>query len=161
MRISDVENLEKAARTTMNMTPMIDVVFQLIVVFLCSMKFKTLDQKIDASLPTDCGTRPDPTRLPAYRPVLTVRLQRSGPGQPTRVVLQGSSLGITGEGEALWARLTAATKGILARSRDVVGEIDAGPEVEHGDVVRALDGFVAAGLSDVRFSGTPAARRRP
>ena len=34
-----------------NMTPMIDVVFQLLVFFLVSMKFKTLDMKIEAFLP--------------------------------------------------------------------------------------------------------------
>jgi biopolymer transport protein ExbD len=38
--------------------------------------------------------------------------------------------------------------------------IDASPEVEHGDVVRALDGFVAAGIASVRFRGTRPPRNR-
>jgi len=37
----------REGRLQPNMTPMIDVVFQLIIVFLCSMKFRTLDQKIE------------------------------------------------------------------------------------------------------------------
>lgn len=151
---------EPSARCTMNMTPMIDVVFQLIVVFLCSMKFRTLDQKIDAFLPEE-GKENTIPKPPEFHPVLTVLLQRAGPGQPTRVALQGTRLGTTGDGEALWARLTATTAGILARSRDLVGEIDAEPLVEHGDVIRALDGFAAAGLSNVRFRGTAPPRRRP
>jgi len=149
------------ARCTMNMTPMIDVVFQLIVVFLCSMKFRTLDQKIEALLPTGQGVKPDPVKPPPFHPVLTLRLQRKGPGEPTRVSLQGTRLGTTGDGDGLWARLTSTTAGILARSPDLVGEIDAEPFVEHGEVIRALDGFVAAGLSNVRFRGTSIRRDRP
>ena len=42
-----------------NMTPMIDVVFQLLVFFLVSMKFKTLDMKIQANLPKDVGPSPE------------------------------------------------------------------------------------------------------
>ena len=38
-----------------NMTPMIDVVFQLLIFFLVNMKFKTLDMKIEAFLPKDRG----------------------------------------------------------------------------------------------------------
>ena len=154
MKSREVDDAALYARCTMNMTPMIDVVFQLIVVFLCSMKFRTLDQKLEATLPTKEGIRPDVPQPPEFHPTLTVRLQRSGPGAETRVSLQGSRLGTTAEGEAVWSRLTAATAGFLGKSADLVGEIDAGPEVEHGDVVRALDGFVAAGLKNVKFRGT-------
>ncbi len=41
------------AATELNMTPMIDVVFQLIVFFLLSLKFTTLDQRIENMLPQD------------------------------------------------------------------------------------------------------------
>ena len=86
---------EPSARCTMNMTPMIDVVFQLIVVFLCSMKFRTLDQKVDAFLP-EVGTENKVHKPPEFHPVLTVLLQRAGPGQPTRVALQGTRPGACG-----------------------------------------------------------------
>ena len=39
----------------LNMTPMIDIVFQLIVFFLLSLKFKTVDERLDALLPKDRG----------------------------------------------------------------------------------------------------------
>ena len=41
--------------TEMNMTPMIDIVFQLIIFFLLSLKFKTIDRRIDSQLPKDRG----------------------------------------------------------------------------------------------------------
>ena len=39
----------------MDMTPMIDVVFLLIIFFMCTIKFKVLDGKIAAYLPKDVG----------------------------------------------------------------------------------------------------------
>ena len=41
-----------------------------------------------------------------------------------------------------------------AREPDLVGEIDASPEVEHGEVVRTVDGLLGAKVESVRFRGT-------
>ena len=158
MARKDVDDPAKAAAATFNMTPMIDVVFQLIVVFLCSMKFRTLDQKIEAFLPKTEGVDPNPIP-PEVRPTLDLRLVRKGPSQATRLYVAGSGIGEIGEGDALWERLRATAAEVRAKSPDVVGQIDASPEVEHGDVVRALDTLVAAGLGSVKFRGTPLARR--
>ena len=42
----------------MEMTPMIDVVFLLLIFFMCTLKFKTLEGKLSAYLPKDVGVRP-------------------------------------------------------------------------------------------------------
>jgi biopolymer transport protein ExbD len=47
-----------------NLTPMIDVVFQLIIFFMCAMKFKTLEEKLKLDLPEKWGIEPSPARLP-------------------------------------------------------------------------------------------------
>ena len=39
----------------MQMTPMIDVVFLLLIFFLCTLKFKLLEGKLAAYLPKDLG----------------------------------------------------------------------------------------------------------
>src|ERR1051326_4727570 len=39
----------------MNMTPMIDIVFQLILFFLFNLRFKSLDFRIESQLPKDRG----------------------------------------------------------------------------------------------------------
>ena len=39
----------------LQMTPMIDVTFQLLIFFLCSIKFRTLEGKLGAHLPRDVG----------------------------------------------------------------------------------------------------------
>ena len=42
-----------------NLTPMIDVVFLLLIFFMC-MKFKTVENKLPAELPLDSGLSPGP-----------------------------------------------------------------------------------------------------
>ena len=36
---------------TLNLTPMIDVVFQLIIFFLCALNFRSLEKKLEVALP--------------------------------------------------------------------------------------------------------------
>jgi biopolymer transport protein ExbD len=44
----------------MDMTPMIDVVFQLLIFFMCNIKYKTLEGRLDAYLPKDVGVNTSP-----------------------------------------------------------------------------------------------------
>lgn len=45
----------ETANTELNMTPMIDIVFQLILFFLFNLRFKSIDFRIDSMLPKDRG----------------------------------------------------------------------------------------------------------
>jgi biopolymer transport protein ExbD len=51
---------EATKETTMEMTPMIDVTFLLLIFFLCTIKFKILEGKIPAYLPKDVGVNSTP-----------------------------------------------------------------------------------------------------
>ncbi len=146
-----VDDPSGLAASTFNMTPMIDVTFQLIVVFLCSMKFRTLDQKIEAFLPyMGQDTVPHPEDV---RTKLPLRLRR-GPADPaTTVLLVGSRIGTTAA-EGVWPALAARIREFRDRDPGIKGAIDADPDVVHEDVIRALDCFLAAGLVDVEFRGT-------
>ena len=147
-----------------NMTPMIDVVFQLLVFFLVSMKFKTLDMKIEAFLPKDRGLAATITKLeetPKIVAVLKRRVQGGVLERSTRVKVQNQDIG-TSDKEETWTVLTTKAKAILERHianggapEDVKGEVDASSLVPTGDVVRAVDAFIAADLQDVTFVGTP------
>ncbi len=139
-----------------NMTPMIDVVFQLLVFFLVSMKFKTLDMKIEAQLPKQVGlsdTFVDPP--PVTR--VSARLVRSG--RATDLRLDGQRLG-TADDPATWGRLAASARGIRARHLgaglapdDLVAEVDGSRDVATGDVVHAIDTLLAADIGNVQFRG--------
>ena len=147
-----------------DMTPMIDVVFQLLIFFLVSMKFKTLDMKIDAFLPKDKGLAKTITKIEDTPKAVAV-LKRKRGQLYTRIKFQNAELGNTQTPEAArsaWAKLTAKAKSIRDNFQaqggdpaEVSGEVDAASMVPTGDVVRAVDAFIAAGISNVTFVGTP------
>ncbi|MFH1231039.1 MAG: biopolymer transporter ExbD [Planctomycetota bacterium] len=56
----------------LQMTPMIDVVFQLIIFFMCSIHFKSLEGKLYSYLPRDKGMNPTPKTAP---PIDDVRIK--------------------------------------------------------------------------------------
>jgi biopolymer transport protein ExbD len=142
----------KAAKSEMNMTPMIDVTFQLIIVFLCSMKFRTLDQKLEAFLPKDVGLSTAPATADIQTTV-SVKLRRRASEATTSLYVLESRLGNT-ELDGIWGLLENRLKEFRAKDEKIKAEIDADADVPHGDVIRALDCFRAAELVNVVFRGT-------
>ena len=67
--------------TEMNMTPMIDIVFQLIIFFLLSLKFKAVDKRIDSALPKDRGIQAT-QQIVDELPMITVKLFRQNMDDP-------------------------------------------------------------------------------
>ncbi len=55
---------EEESPLELNMTPMIDVIFQLLIFFMCSLHFKSLEGKLVSYLPKDRGLRQAPVDLP-------------------------------------------------------------------------------------------------
>ncbi len=140
-----------------NMTPMIDVVFQLLIFFLVSMKFKTLDMKIEAQLPP-MGLARGPAPICNTVRVLA-RLKRVA-AQPTQVVLESRPLG-PASAESTWTTLSETVRTMRTRHVENGGdpsliraEVDADSRVNTGDVVRAIDAFLAADIENVTFTGT-------
>lgn len=56
-----MSELERIAQEDceLEMTPMIDVTFLLLIFFICTIKFKTLEGKLSAFLPKDVGVNPE------------------------------------------------------------------------------------------------------
>ena len=150
-----VDDPLQQAGATFNMTPMIDVCFQLIVVFLCSMKFRTLDQKIEAFLPKDVGMAATPTKSEEVETKVNVKLRRAKGGDTTKVLLLDNPVGTTAT-TGVWIALQSKLKEYAGRGADekIKGEIDAEPTVPHGDVMAALDSFAAVKLTNIVFRGT-------
>src|SRR5438876_472009 len=67
--------IPQADEPGLNMTPMIDIVFQLILFFLFNLRFKSLDYRIESSLPKDRGLAPTP-EMKADIPAIKVLLFR-------------------------------------------------------------------------------------
>jgi biopolymer transport protein ExbD len=152
MAKKEADDPAKGAKNEANMTPMIDVVFQLIVVFLCSMKFRTLDMKIEAFLPKDVGLSSAPASADVETKV-NVKLRRKKGESETQIFLLDSRIG-KASAEGIWTVLQKRLSEFVTKDAKVKAEIDADADVPHGDVMRTLDCFTASNLSNVVVRGT-------
>ena len=168
--------------TAMNMTPMIDICFQLIVFFMLTLKFKSIDRRFENELPRDLGQgRQNAVLVP--KPKIEVRLFREGldrpPAEQYTKIRVGEMLTRTlprgpwpKDGEALDARrreeaaVQADIVGALrtawerqGRNPEVVATVRTpapnGAVVPHGDVMLVLDAFAEVGLDHVGLEGAP------
>ena len=153
----------------MEMTPMIDVTFLLLIFFMCTIKFKSLEGKLAAYLPKDMGSAV--TEEPPSTPItLTIQVESSGrrmaAGAPTRA-WDG-----TGEFALVGRRIsfglirsqyddTPAGRAALGQYLESLKQanperplaIQAGPKTVQADVVKTLDLCSLAGFTDVTFKG--------
>ena len=81
-----------------------------------------------------------------------MRLTRGRDGGPTSVNLAGMNMG---EGEAGFRALDHMARQLSRDETIVLGEINAGPNVRHREVVRAIDTLLAIGVKDIIFVGAP------
>ncbi|MHC4597460.1 MAG: ExbD/TolR family protein [Planctomycetota bacterium] len=130
-----------------NMTPMIDVCFQLLIFFMVTSKFKTLEGKLAAYLPKDKGLQNykiEEQTLPV-RVVLrwnpTIRRCKVYVGQ---VLCNYDDQGIE--------RALRKVKQIKQTGTDKA-EIDAGGDVPMGWVVQALNMLIKADMPEINFTG--------
>jgi biopolymer transport protein ExbD len=135
----------------LQITPLIDIVFLLLIFFMCSMKFKTLERKVAAFLPKDRGLAKTKIKL-EEKPKITVELKRKQGEKATRVKLLDSEIGIDDRG---FQELDRRIAQISAADKTLPGEINAWAEVPHGHVVRAIDAFMKNEVFDITFVGAP------
>ena len=161
-----------AVKEEMEMTPMIDVTFLLLVFFLLTLKFKVLEGKLAAYLPKDAG--PNPTTVPLDPIDVHVKVVPGFEGR--RVFATGEDAGLEWNGDASRRfaiepgsrRLRYAVGPFASDSIDAVVQrvvtlkdadpdrrvvLDAHDGTRVADVVAVLDGLVEAGIRDVAFAG--------
>lgn len=150
----------------MEMTPMIDVTFLLLIFFMCTIKFKTLEGKLSAYLPKDVGSATsDSEPVEKVEIKLTVlkpgnrlkpgdRTPWDGQGRfefdATRVIQYQIGPRRTTSIEEVGNRLNLLHEQDPERG----STIDARKGVVYGDVVPVLDKAIAAKFSDITFVGS-------
>ena len=169
---SDLDDIEDA-QCELQMTPMIDVTFLLLIFFMCTLKFKVLEGSMGAHLPKDVGVSMGPAdplekivvRMDVVDQGTRMRPERDG-GQRVytaedaseglrfeygadRVVHYqvGARSGLN-QAEAIEA-LEALVKG----NPEARCSIDARDGIIQDEVVQMLDAFLAADIRDVTFVG--------
>jgi len=148
-----------------DMTPLIDVVFQILIFFLCTLHFRQLDGRLDAYLPRDAGARPGETRLDP----IEVGLRVLDPGEPRDPRAPERPWSGVGPFERVGRRLAYTVGPRRCTDLETLGallvelkradpayrvSLRAGEGTLQGDVVAVLDRVIDAGFEDVRIVAT-------
>ena len=152
------------------MTPMIDIIFQLLIFFMCSMHFKELEGKLTSWLPKE---GPAPSNLhvtppPEIRIVMSwdaaaavthLSVERNPVGEARFDRERGRDLG----GEGLWRTLGDRVERLWTVEGgrpDARVVIDATRDVPWAHVIRTMDACKARRIDRIAFAADPANERR-
>ena len=171
--------LEDIANETyeMEMTPMIDVTFLLLIFFILTLKFKVLEGKLAAYLPKDVGVNQSEAEIKEKIEIVVrvvpgkegVKVYATDPnkGQPWRPSQGGDkdrrftmAPGSREVEYAIGARKYKDVLDVRSRLKELFKQdperpstIDARPGTYYADVVPVLDATIEAGYTDITFIG--------
>ncbi|MCB9914312.1 MAG: biopolymer transporter ExbD [Planctomycetes bacterium] len=159
----------------LEMTPMIDVTFLLLIFFMCTLKFKTLEGKLAAYLPKDVGVNTSQAE-PIEKVEITVRVIREGtkmkpvkdgqtPTERWDPDLDAKRRYVFGSDRvleyAIGPRKTQSLSELADRLKQLHGvnkerpaTIDARKGVVYEDVIQVLDSAMNADFKEVTFVGS-------
>jgi biopolymer transport protein ExbD len=169
-RVTDELSKDEAK---LELTPMIDVSFLILIFFMC-LPFKTLEGKLQAFLPTDKGINPTPQEPPneikvQVHIVARKHEQKSWGMNGSQTVTMPTEVAYrmgtqeTQDLKTVGRWIDEARRQAQGTEATVKGEIKAAHRVPHKFVVAVLNKFSEAGLDKVDFYGTaipPAELRR-
>jgi biopolymer transport protein ExbD len=146
-----------------DMSPMIDIVFNLLIFFLCATKFKTAEGAIDTYLPKDQGICSLDQQVEIDEVRVTVSWRANSSGSEAATVRLGANL-LTRPGDwdvadstqsPVWPRLAAALQDLKdghQGAKPLSVTLDIRPEVPHQYAVSTLNEVIRVGLKEVRFA---------
>ncbi len=140
---------DKPFEASAPMTPLIDVVFQLLVYFLCTASFNPPEFQLPANLPaTGIGQPSEPPPELQELELIELSLRREN---------HRTTISLNGEPVAGFAELERKLRA-LAQLAALPVIFDPAPDVPIADMVKAYDLCLLVGLTDIRFatrSGEP------
>ena len=159
-----------AVKEEMEMTPMIDVTFLLLIFFMCTIKFKKLEGKLSAYLPKDVGVNTTPAEP---KEKIEIKLTVSNPGtkynprwpnNPEPYDPEKHLRFVVGDDRVVNIQVGARTYTDIAEVRAKLTQlkqatpdrpvtIDPRPGIYYSDVVKVLDAVIDAEFLEVSFAG--------
>lgn len=132
----------------LSLTPMIDVVFLLLIFFIVGMKFRELDGKLEAKLPEAGEQAEEPTSRPV--PEIWIRIDDaaaggSGPPKPKVVIDQV----VMRDWNHVYGRLKHLSRFAGARHDPVI--LDPTDRAQHGWVMKVMGFLRQLGYQNVSF----------
>jgi biopolymer transport protein ExbD len=160
-----------ATKATLDMTPMIDVTFLLLIFFMCTIKFKTLEGKLAAYLPKDVGVNTTPAEpIEKIEIKLTVanegtRYEAPRPNETASVPWKGEGRYVFGPDRrinyAVGPRTFSTVEEVRTRLRESFAAtperpitVDARKGTVYSDVVAVLDAAIESGFTQISFAGS-------
>ncbi len=137
----------------LEIAPMLDVTFLLLIFFICTIKFKTLEGRLDAYLPKDMGSQRTSSetlenievRLRPKDGITTVYVGRT---PVERITNQDPKVDISRDLNALASRI----RDLHRKLPDQPCVLDPDPNVPHGHVVAVLNTIMAENLEKITFT---------
>jgi biopolymer transport protein ExbD len=160
----------------MEMTPMIDVTFLLLIFFVCTIKFKTLEGKLAAYLPKDVGVNSSDAE-PKEKIDIVLKVKNAGEPVEFDAMEKGRKVPWTSpkqgeftllgheveynvnrdtfkDDEAGIAAMSARLKQMLIVDPERAVTIKAMQGVVYKDIIPVLDTCIDVGFTDVTFAGS-------
>ncbi|MBI3462594.1 MAG: biopolymer transporter ExbD [Planctomycetes bacterium] len=127
-----------------SMTPMIDVVFQLLIYFLCTASFAMTEQILPTTLPPTGATTTTASLPPEVQELELIRIALSQRGQQLQIELNGSPCPDV-------ANLRDRLRQLLALA-NLPAVLDVSLEVEIGHMINVYDTCRVVGVRDIHFA---------
>jgi len=128
----------------LQMTPMIDVTFLLLIFFLCSIRFRLLDGKLSAYLPRDRGVNVSDLRKDLER--IEIGLARSE-GEPALCAINVNGRRVSGL-KGLYRKI----RDLLVAAPDLEVVCRTGRGIRYNHVVQAVNECLRAGITRITFA---------
>lgn len=161
----------------LELTPMIDVTFLILIFFMCTLKFKTLEGKLVSYLPTDKGLstaqaiiefedaeiimkipQADWEKAPAAREVIFLRNGSNTPfGRSKQMILdkEGRFVGFDLDPPTTLDDVMTYLQDVRKNSIESKAKINAYARTPHAYVVHVLNMMIEAEFGDISYSGIP------
>jgi biopolymer transport protein ExbD len=145
---------------SLNVTPLIDIIFCLCIFFICSFHFKQLSGKLDSWLPKDRGVNAGPATNPLQEEIRVFVRQVGGATQ----LAFGSRICVSADELEELVKAGWDDLGAKGKEKDSSVIVDAEPTVPWKDVLDVLDRCRKRGIDKVEFAqplptAAPAAAR--
>ncbi len=135
----------------LDLTPMIDVVFLLLIFFLTTLSFRVLEGKLPTFLPKDIGQNAGPA--PELLEPLEITIREAPGGAQVRVGSWSIAAGWSAGRRDVAAGVAEVVRRFRASDPDVRGRLSVDPAVDYEAVVTVVDGCLAGGLREITFAG--------
>jgi len=151
-------NREESQRTfVMDMTPMIDCTFNLLIFFLCNINFKLLEGKIPAYLPKDVGVNATPIDTQLEKIEIHIYRGKTAIDKTTDWTWDEKQIEIRVQGKKMAGlkEFHDTIKKVHDANKEAKATFYPGPGTLYIDAVKVINECLRAKFTDITFAGTP------